>query len=203
MKELILQISYDPKFLLGFTAHIFYFYAIWKSRNSIEPMKPVRVSWFIFFILNILILANEVINGKNFNELGLQIGYLFGSFLVFFISIPYGEWIQKTSKEKISQEYYVLGLSILAGITYVFLNGVVSIIFLGIALITGAYPNIMKLWKKPQSEVGAPYLMWFIAASLAVYDLGHISQWNFVSALIPCVYLGLNIPIAWSIGNRK
>lgn len=204
--EQIKNLLMNPQFLLGFSANFFYIYAIWKSRKNQEPMKPVRISWFIFFMLDLLIMTNEILNGKTISELGLHIGYLLGAFLVFLVSIPYGEWLEKsdsTNTKKIRDEYKILAMVAIAALVYLFGGEKYSIYFLGIALIIGAYPTIKKIWDKPQSEAGFPWLMWLVAASLGVYNLGTITDWEITKAFIPCVYLGLNIPIAWAIGNRK
>jgi hypothetical protein len=75
--------------ILGFSANIPYIRGIVTSRKTDTPMKPIRISWFVWLILDALVVMNSLDNGMTYLEIALPIGYLIGDLMVVLFAIRY------------------------------------------------------------------------------------------------------------------
>lgn len=183
--------------LLGFVANIPYIASILKTRNDAKPMKPSRVSWFIWALLDVMIVATSLNNGKTLIEIALPLGYAFGASVVAVLSIPYGEW-GNLKEARLVFIGSAIGIAVwqLAGSEWA-LYAFVCVLWMS------AWPTIKKIWVNPSSEPKVSWTMWFIAAVLSTVALGNPFHWTILGSVVTLTYLLMNIPIAYSLHLRK
>ncbi len=193
--------------ILGFVANLPYIRSIITSRNTDNPMKPIRISWFIWLLLDALVVMNSLDIEKSYLEIALPLGYMCGALMVVLFAIPYGTWIDNDSKEKgwrrFKQELLILSISIIGIVIWQFGSPEISIVAFCIALVISAKPTIQRIWKDGKSEPALPWTMWFIAATLSTITLGNPSELTLTGSIVTLVYLGMNIPIMYSIYFKK
>jgi len=181
----------------GAAANIPYIIAILKSQNTDNPMKPQRVSWFLWALLDVLILTTSLINGATLYEVALPLGYTIGAVAVAILAIPYGEW------GNVKQAKVVLIGSFLGIFIWKFTDAKIALYSFIIVLWMSAFPTIKKIWLKPKSEARLPWTMWFVAAILSTVALGNPNTWVFATSIVTLTYLCMNIPIVFSMYFRK
>jgi hypothetical protein len=193
--------------ILGFVANIPYIRGIVTSRKTDNPMKPIRISWFIWLLLDALVVMNSLDMEKSYLEIALPLGYMCGALMVVLFAIPYGTWIDADTDKKgwrrFEQEILILTVSIIGIVIWQFGNPEVSIIAFCIALVISAKPTIQRIWNDSTSEPALPWTMWFIAATLSTIALGSPIEWTLAGSIVTLVYLGMNIPIMYSIYFKK
>jgi len=183
--------------ILGFLANIPYIVSIIIKRNSENPMKPSRVSWIIWAILDIMIISTSITNGKDWIEIALPLGYALGATVVAILSLFYGEW--GNLKEAI-----VVAIGSLIGILlWIFAGSELALYAFVSVLWMSAFPTIKKIWIDPLSESRGPWLIWLIAATLSAIALGLPSDWTLVGSIVSVTYLLMNIPIVYSLYFRR
>lgn len=183
--------------LLGFWANIPYIREVIKSQNTPEPMKPSRVSWIIWAVLDILIVATSIANDKGLLEIALPIGYMMGASFVALLSLKYGEWgnVKEARRAMIG--------SIIGIIIWQFAGPKIALYAFVTVLCISVWPTINKLWKNPWSEARGPWTMWLIASTLSVIALGNPAGWTFVGSVVSMTYFLMNIPICYILYFRR
>ncbi len=192
--------------LLGFTANLPYIYIIWKTRNSPDSVKPIRISWIMWLILDCLVLTNSWDANNSALATALPIGYTAGAFLVNLFAIPYGKWIDSgdiKGWKKFSAEIKILIICVIGIILWMTAGPTVSLVAFCFALVVSAWPTIKRIWLNPKKEPTIPWTMWFFASLISVIGLGNPMSWTIVGSIVSLVYFGMNIPITYAMYFRK
>ncbi len=183
--------------ILGAIANIPYIISILKSRNTLNPMKPQRVSWFLWALLDVLILATSLAKGDTLYEVALPLGYTIGAVAVAILAIPYGEWGNL-------KQARVVFIGSLIGITiWKFTNAQIALYAFVTVLWLSAIPTIRKIWNQPKSEARLPWTMWFIAATLSLIALGSPNSWTMSGSIVTLTYFLMNVPIIISMYFKR
>lgn len=183
--------------ILGFLANIPYIIDIIKTQNTPEPMKPSRVSWIIWAVLDILIVATSTANGKSPLEIALPLGYAAGASFVAILSLKYGEWGNAKEAQGV-----MIG-STIGILIWLFAGPEVALCAFVAVLWMSAWPTIKKIWKNSRSETRLPWTMWLVASALSVIALGKPAGWTFVGSVVSMTYLLMNIPICYALFFRR
>lgn len=178
--------------LLGFLANIPYALAILRTRSSDEPMRPSRVSWFTWAVLDILIVASSIANGATLVEIALPLGYLFGAVCIAILSIFYGEW------GPLSEALAIMVGSAVGIFLWLFSGPQIALFAFVAVLFMSAWPSIKKIYLNPKGEDKFSWTVWAVAASLSVVALGNPFEWTIQKSLVSLSYFVLYIPIIYS-----
>jgi len=115
----------------------------WKL-EKVEPTKPMKASWLIWFCLDALTLsgmwAKHAVNGQ-------IVGAAATAFLVFVLSLKYG----KTGWTRVDQ-WSLAGAVAGVGLWLAFDSPVLGILIAQLTGIIGAIPTFMNIWYRPQDE---------------------------------------------------
>lgn len=128
--------------------------------------KPQRVTWGIFFILNIIFLLNQSAIGAT-NSLWLIVSFAISTFVVFCLSIVYG--VGGYGKRDIA-----ILVSALLGVSLwlIFNQPIVSVIMSLVVATLAAIPTLIKAYKNPKSETAVKWLLGGVAALLTIISVG-------------------------------
>ena len=138
--------------------------------------QPHRVSWGIFFLLNIISLANQAAAGAT-SSLWLIAAFTLSTFIIFSLSIKNG--VGGSSKlDLIALFGSLAGVVVWQLIDSPTASIIANIIAGGIA----GFPTMVKAYKKPESETKNKWLFGSIAGLLAALSVGEV---NIVLLLLP------------------
>lgn len=128
--------------------------------------KPQRVTWGIFFVLNIIFLFNQSAIGAT-NSLWLVISFAISTLVIFCLSLAYG--VGGYSKRDIA----ILGGALIGVVLWLALNQPLLSVIMSLVVATLAViPTFVKAYKNPKSETSIKWLLGGIAALLTVIAVG-------------------------------
>ena len=157
--------------IVSFASNIPYIYDTIKKKT-----KPHRVTWGIFFLLNIIFLGNQLAAGAT-NSIWLVVAFAIATGTVFALSLERG--IGGTTKLDI-----IVLLGALVGVViWQLLNAplasvVANLIVASIATI----PTYKKAWTHPETETKVSYSVGAFSAFLAAISVG---KWDAALLLLP------------------
>ncbi len=147
--------------ILSFLANIPYIIDTVKKKT-----KPHRVTWGVFFLLNIIFLANQLAAGAT-SSIWLVVAFAISTFTVFILSLRFG--VGGTTKLDI----LVLLGAISGVIVWQLLDSPApSIIANLIVAAVASIPTYKKAWTHPQTETTISYAVGAIAAILSAVSIG-------------------------------
>lgn len=162
--------------LLSFGSNIPYIVDTIKKKT-----KPHRVTWGIFFLLNIIFLGNQLAIGAT-NSLYLVIAFTVSSGSVFALSFKNG--VGGTTKLDVVVLVGALGGVVL----WQLLDEPLASVIANIAVAAiASVPTYRKSWLMPETETKIAYLLGAIAATMAAISVG---EFNIPLLLLP-VYSAL------------
>ena len=138
--------------ILGLYSTMPYVFAILKGKT-----KPHQFSWFIFVIMNGIMLISQFLEGGRESVL-ITLTFFIGSLVIFFLSLKYGT--RDTSK----WDKLLLTLALLTIVIWVITRSNEAAIWLTLIIdIIATSMIILKLRKQPKSEDPKPWVIATIA----------------------------------------
>ena len=138
--------------ILGLYSTMPYVFAILKGKT-----KPHHFSWFIFVIMNGIMLISQFLEGGRESVL-ITLTFFIGSLVIFFLSLKYGT--RDTSK----WDKLLLTLALLTIVIWVITRSNEAAIWLTLIIdIIATSMIILKLRKQPKSEDPKPWVIATIA----------------------------------------
>lgn len=156
--------------------------------------KPHRVSWFLFFTLDIIFIANQYALGAS-SSLWLVISWTIVTFIILSLSIKRG--VGGFAKLDIA---CILGASAGLLFWYVLKTPIASLVA-NLVVATIAYiPTIRKAHKYPWTETK---ISWITASFASLLSAISIGTWNFKLLLLPLWSFVLSIIVTYTIIHRS
>ncbi len=133
-------------------------------------MQPERASWFIWWIVGILLFTSYDLSGAK-NTIWLPLVYAIGPFIIFLLSLKYWVWWWNLFDK------WVLFLCGVCGLVW-WISGdaFLALLCAGFIDILGHFPTIKKVFHKPLSEDKPAWIMWWSAQILNILA---IEVWTF------------------------
>jgi len=128
--------------------------------------KPHRVTWGIFFLLNIIFLGNQLAAGAT-SSIWLVVAFTLSTFIIFSLSLRFG--VGGTTKLDI-----ILLFGALSGVVvWQMMDAPVASIIANILVATiASIPTYKKAWSQPGTETTISYSVGALAASLSAISIG-------------------------------
>ena len=128
--------------------------------------QPHRTTWILFFLLNVVSLANQHAAGAG-NSLWLLVGYTIATLLISLLALKNG--VGGSSKE----DLFTFAISIIGILLWLALKSPLPSILANIfAAFVAVIPTIKKAWHKPQSETAITWLLASFASLLGALSVG-------------------------------
>lgn len=149
----------------------------WLDSRSPTPVKPVRVTWFIWTVLDVLLLVGMHSAGATNGQI---IAAVFCGLMVFVLSLKYGKhgwgWVD-------------IGC-LVGAIIGIALWQVYQDVFWGIVIFLvigsfGAVPTFWSAWKDPSREDRLAWMIWWVSCVLTIVA---IPQWTLADAGQPLLF---------------
>jgi len=178
--------------LLSIISNIPYVIDIYKRKT-----QPHRVTWGIFFLLNIIYLANHISAGAT-NSLWLIVGFTVSTFIIFILSLKRGVG----GSEKL--DIFVL-ISALVGVVLwqITDNPTISIFANALSGIFAAIPTLKKAYIKPESETKIKWFIGIFAGIFAAISVGRLELPLLVLPLLTIIIQGSMFLILTTRGKRN
>lgn len=142
-------------------------------------MQPERASWFIWWIVGILLFASYDLSGAE-NTIWLPLVYAVGPFIIFLLSLKYWVWWWNLFDK------WVLFLCGVCGfVWWISGDAFLALLCAGSIDILGHFPTIKKVYYKPLSEDKLAWYMWLTWITLNVVA---IEAWTF-NVYFPPLYM--------------
>lgn len=155
--------------------------------------KPHRTSWFLYFVLNAVSVANQAASGAT-NSLWFPIAGALTTLIIFILSIRRG----MGGYEKLDI-ICLAGALIGIGLWIIFDSPVLSIIANMAVTLLAVIPTIKKAYLHPHTETSITYLISAISALLAAISVGEL---DWVLLLLPIYSLCIQL-IVYSILTKR
>lgn len=138
--------------------------------------KPHRVTWGIYFLLNIIFLANQTAAGAT-SSLWLIISFTLSSLTIFLLSLKFG--VGGTTKTDI-----IVLIGALSGVVIwqILDTPAASVIANVLVSLISSIPTFQKAYLQPASETKLKWILGSIAALFAAISVGALS---FTLLLLP------------------
>lgn len=165
--------------LLSLGANVPYILDTVKGRT-----KPHRVTWGIFFLLNVIFLANQLAAGAT-SSIWLVVAFTISTFTVFLLSIKRGTG--GTSKLDI----VILAGAILGLIVWQLMHSPVpSIIANLVVAAIASIPTYKKAWTHPHTETKISYSLGAVAALMSAISVGKLDVVLLLLPVYAVIYQG-------------
>jgi hypothetical protein len=176
--------------LFSIAAYFPYVKAILESRGTSDPVRPNRASWFVWWLIDITMVASLSVAGS-FSAVPMFVAFVIGSSVVLALSVKNGEG-----------GFTRLDL----GCVTVALVGIVLWQMLGnpeaaiaasvVAALAGTLPTIRKAWRKPASEDITTWVLFAVGSGLNCIV---IPESTFAAAAAPIAVFTAQMSIVVSI----
>ncbi len=175
--------------VISLLAFIFYFTSIITKKTI-----PSRVTWMSLSIIGLLILLSSYSAGHT-STIWFQLSYLVGPFLIFLLSIKYGEGgFSRVDLLCLSTSFISICLWLITDLP------VVALVLNILADFFAIFPTIHKSYLKPDTESALPWIITCIASLLALLS---VENWIFIEYLYPIYMVFFNTLIALIIVRKK
>ena len=156
--------------------------------------KPHRVTWGIFFLLNLIFLANQLAAGAT-SSIWLVVAFATSTFIVFSLSVKLG--IGGTSRLDI----LVLAGAMIGVVIWQLLDAPVASIIANLTVAAiASIPTYKKAWAHPETETTISYSVGAIAAAMSAISVGKL---DFVLLLLPVYSVVYQSSIAVILERHK
>ncbi len=165
--------------ILSFTSNIPYMYDTIKKKT-----KPHRVTWGIFFLLNIIFLGNHIAAGAT-SSIWLVVAFTLSTFTIFTLSLRNG--VGGTTKLDIA----VLIGAILGVVIWQLIHSPIASIIVNITCAAiASIPTYKKAWIHPQTETKISYSLGAFASLLSAVSVGKIDLALLLLPIYSFIYQG-------------
>lgn len=192
------QVFVILSFIFSIIPYYPYVMAIWKTRNDINPVRPQRASWFVWWIID-GVLAWALISAGAWNIAPVFIAFTTGSTVVLVLSLKYGEG-----------GFSALDIfCVLLAVTGIVIwrlqdqsNPSISVLANMFAATIATVPTIFKAYKKPESEDKLTWRLFMIGGFFAVLAIPTFTFINTGPAItVFSLQIGINLAIYF--GSKK
>lgn len=156
-----------------------------------KKTKPMKATWLIWASLDTVIFWGMFLEGGANGQIFVSV---FGSWLIFFLSLRYGApkwtWLDKICLA-------ILVVSILA---MIFGNNLISILACLLANCVGAIPTCCSVWEDYRRE---PRFTWLLATIASFCALASVSTWKIEHVAQPLTFIIIQVPIVYLLFVRK
>ncbi len=160
--------------ILAISGYIPYVISILKGKT-----RPDRATWFIWSIVGGLLAFSYLATGDP-KAIWLPLGYFFGPFITFILSIFYG--YSKWSR----LDTICVAVTFFSVIPWILSKNAELTLIINVILdATGAIPTLVKTYREPDTEDLTAWIIFAIANTLQLFA---ITEWNNISVSYP-VYL--------------
>lgn len=145
--------------------------------------KPHRVTWGIFFLLNLIFLGNQLASGAT-SSIWLVVAFVISTFIIFSLSLKYG--VGGTTRLDI-----IILVGALAGVVvWQALQAPLASVVANLTVASiAAVPTYRKAWREPASETKLAFLLGSIAAIFTILSVGEL---NLALLLLPVYSFAYN-----------
>lgn len=130
--------------------------------------KPHRTSWFLYFVLNSISIANQAASGAT-NSLWFPIAGAITTLIIFILALKRGVGGYQ-GLDIICLIGALIGIALWA----IFNNPLLSIVANLIATSFAVAPTIKKAYIKPKTETAITYALGALSAALAAFAVGKL-----------------------------
>jgi hypothetical protein len=149
-----------------------------------KTTKPHRVTWGIFFLLNIIFLGNQLAAGAT-SSIWLVIAFTLSTLIIFSLSLKYG--VGGTTKLDVM---ILIGSLVGVGLWQILQAPIASVLANLVVATIAAIPTYRKAWLQPQTETKLSFLLGTIAAAFTVVSVGGMSLVLLLLPIYSVVYNG-------------
>lgn len=143
--------------------------------------RPNMFSRLIWLMLAINSLAAVVLSGGSMGSIVLSVVMLTGSLAIFAVGFKRGAW-QFSYLEAIC-----VALLVLSGVVWIFYSApFVNLLLTRVIHLIGGLPTIKRVWKNPESESSAFWLLFIISSFFAIF-----AEWpiTWAAVILPVYYV--------------
>lgn len=141
-----------------------------------KKTKPHRVTWGVFFLLNVIFLGNQLAAGAT-SSLWLVVAYTLSTFIIFSLSFKNG--VGGTSR----LDVIVLAGALIGVIIWQLLDApLASVVANLVVALIASIPTYKKAWAQPKTETSISYFLNACGALLSAISVGSL---NIVLLLLP------------------
>ncbi len=157
--------------IISFASNLPYIYDTIKRKT-----KPHRVTWGIFFLLNLIFLGNQLAAGAT-NSIWLVVAFAVSTFTIFLLSLRNGVG-GSTKLDVVVLVGALLGVAI-----WQLLDAPVASIIANVTVAAiASIPTYKKAWTHPNTETKVSYSVGAFSALLSAISVGKL---DFVLLLLP------------------
>lgn len=158
--------------------------------------KPHRVTWGIFFLLNIIFLGNHFAAGAT-SSLWLVIAFTISTFTIFALSFRYG-----VGGENKFDKLIIAG-ALIGVVIWQLLDAPIASIVANISVsVIAGLPTLKKAYKSPASETKIKWLVGSCAGLLTVLSVGELDLALLLLPVYTFIFQGTVFTLI-EIGEKK
>lgn len=164
--------------IFGFLAFVLYYISIFQGKT-----RPNRATWFILTVVGVLIASSYFASGAR-ETIWVPVGYVFGPFIAFLLSIKYGEggWTPL--------DRFCLLVSLVSIVFWKMTHLPELTLLLNIVIdFFGLLPTIKKSYFDPLSE---DKLAWSVTSFSGILNIFAVGVWSFSIGVYPVYMLLVN-----------
>lgn len=151
-------------------------------------IQPKLSSWFVFATMDVLTLVG-VLNMDPRPAIFVPLGFTIGAVSVFLLALTKNRDRSLSRLDKISLSFAAVGLALFV----VTGDGLFGVLAGLAAMLVGAIPTIMQLWREPEKE---GFWAWVLFGLSAIANLfASENHTDFQTFVFPLVIAMINIPV--------